>query len=221
MKDLSLIERKFEEYERRIQQLKQFEMELLSLDIKGFDSGVLSIRRKLKDPRKVDELEKEFTSLRKKVNEEIENLILEADNIIENAKREAIKAKNSFWLSALEIFEEDFHRTSQEIKSGRFSLKDALAHILDLREEAEALNIPPPEEKEVTKENYYDILGIKHDASSEQIKDIYRRLSLIYHPDTGKHFGVDGEQRFKEIKEAYETLIDPDKRREYNKKIGM
>jgi DnaJ-class molecular chaperone len=40
--------------------------------------------------------------------------------------------------------------------------------------------------------------------TQEQIKNIDRRLSLIYHPDTGKYLGVDGEQRFRKIKEAYD-----------------
>ncbi|RLF38549.1 MAG: hypothetical protein DRN12_08255, partial [Thermoplasmata archaeon] len=85
------------------------------------------------------------------------------------------------------------------------------------------LSTPPPKEEiaEKHKPNYYEILGIKQDATQKQIKDIYRKLSLIYHPDKGKGLGVDGEQRFREIKEAYETLIDPDKRREYDKKIGI
>ena len=68
---------------------------------------------------------------------------------------------------------------------------------------------------------FYDILGIKPNATSEQIKEIYRKLSLIYHPDTGKELGVDGDQRFREIKEAYEILIDPASRKEYDKKIGV
>lgn len=98
--------------------------------------------------------------------------------------------------------------------------------LLDLRKEAEALSIPPskkePSEEKIKeyKRNYYDILGIRHDATPEQIKIVYKKLALIYHPDQGKHFGVNGEWRFREIKEAYETLIDPDKRKEYDRKLG-
>ena len=67
--------------------------------------------------------------------------------------------------------------------------------------------------------NYYEVLGIRKDATKEQIKGIYKKLSLIYHPDQGKHFDVDGERPFREIKEAYETLIDPKKRAEYDRSL--
>jgi len=69
--------------------------------------------------------------------------------------------------------------------------------------------------------NYYKILGIKKDASPEQIKSIYKKLSLIYHPDTGQHLGVDGDRVYREIKDAYETLIDPEKRRKYDEELGI
>ena len=62
-------------------------------------------------------------------------------------------------------------------------------------------------------------LGIRKDATKEQIRGIYIKLSLIYHPDQGQHFDVDGERPFREIKEAYETLIDPNKRAEYDRSL--
>lgn len=92
-----------------------------------------------------------------------------------------------------------------------------------MKEQAGVLSTPPSKAEipKAPEPNYYDILGIKHDATQEQIKAIYKKLTLIYHPDRGTHLGVDGEQRFRDIKEAYETLIDPDKRKEYDKKIGV
>ncbi len=74
-----------------------------------------------------------------------------------------------------------------------------------------------PEPKQSTKRSYYEILGIKRDASEEQIKTIYKKLAMIYHWDVGQHIGVDGEKPFREIKEAYETLINPVKRAEYDR----
>lgn len=63
--------------------------------------------------------------------------------------------------------------------------------------------------------DYYYILGIKSDASIEEIKKAYRKLSLKFHPDKN-----DGDEffteRFKEIQEAYETLIDATKRSKYD-----
>lgn len=59
------------------------------------------------------------------------------------------------------------------------------------------------------KKNYYEILGVKEGATLEQIKSVYRKLSMIYHPDmdTAGDLGIAGDERFKEIKEAYEALI--------------
>lgn len=63
--------------------------------------------------------------------------------------------------------------------------------------------------------DYYYILGINESANSEQIKKAYRKLSLKFHPDKndGDDFFAD---RFKEINEAYEILIDPVKRANYD-----
>ena len=76
-----------------------------------------------------------------------------------------------------------------------------------------------PKEPLGKERNYYEVLGIRKDATKEQIKGIYKKLSLIYHPDQGQHFDVDGERPFREIKEAYETLIDPNKRAEYDRSL--
>lgn len=63
--------------------------------------------------------------------------------------------------------------------------------------------------------DYYYILGINKDASSENVKKAYKKLSLKLHPDqnNGDKFF---EERFKEINEAYETLIDVSKRNNYD-----
>jgi len=64
----------------------------------------------------------------------------------------------------------------------------------------------------VDSDNYYDILGVKKDASEEEIKRAYRKLALKTHPD--KNGGDD--TMFKKINVAYETLSNEDKRREYD-----
>lgn len=67
--------------------------------------------------------------------------------------------------------------------------------------------------------DYYDIIGVPSDASVEDIKKVYRKLALKYHPDMAKANGIDSkqaEERFKEISEAYSVLSDPDKRQSYD-----
>ena len=59
--------------------------------------------------------------------------------------------------------------------------------------------------------NFYDVLGVKRDASEKEIKSAFRKLAQKYHPDAGGD-----EAKFKEISEAYDTLSNPDKRKEYD-----
>jgi len=62
--------------------------------------------------------------------------------------------------------------------------------------------------------NYYDILGVKEDASQAEIKKSFRKLAMKYHPDRNRGDKA-AEARFKEISEANETLSDEKKRAEY------
>ena len=59
--------------------------------------------------------------------------------------------------------------------------------------------------------DYYDILGVSKDASDQEIKKSYRRLSLKHHPDRGGN-----AEEFKKINEAYSTLSDSGKKRQYD-----
>jgi curved DNA-binding protein len=62
--------------------------------------------------------------------------------------------------------------------------------------------------------DYYAILGVKRDASPEDIKRAYRKLARKYHPDVSKEKGA--EEKFKEVGEAYEVLKDAEKRAAYD-----
>ena len=62
--------------------------------------------------------------------------------------------------------------------------------------------------------DYYKTLGVPRTATADEIKKAFRKLAVKYHPDAGGD-----EQKFKEISEAYETLGDEKKRREYDQML--
>ncbi|HYO15223.1 MAG TPA: DnaJ C-terminal domain-containing protein [Thermoanaerobaculia bacterium] len=62
--------------------------------------------------------------------------------------------------------------------------------------------------------DYYATLGVKKDASQDDIQKAYRKLARKYHPDVNKD--PQAEVKFKDVGEAYEVLKDPDKRKKYD-----
>src|SRR5437667_2196838 len=63
--------------------------------------------------------------------------------------------------------------------------------------------------------DYYNILGVKRNASEKEIKSAFRKLARKHHPDVNPN-DKEAEARFKEASEAYEVLSDPEKRKKYD-----
>ncbi len=67
-------------------------------------------------------------------------------------------------------------------------------------------------------ENLYDILGVQQNAADAEIKKAFRALSKKYHPDVNPG-NKKAEEKFRAVSEAYAILQDPQKRKEYDKKL--
>ncbi|XP_005096253.1 dnaJ homolog subfamily B member 9 [Aplysia californica] len=63
-------------------------------------------------------------------------------------------------------------------------------------------------------QDYYEVLGLKKDASAKDIKKAFRKLALKYHPDKNKEEGA--KEKFLEIGKAYDVLSDPEKKKKYD-----
>ncbi len=64
------------------------------------------------------------------------------------------------------------------------------------------------------KQDYYEVLGISKTATKDELKDVYRKLAMKYHPDRNK--APEAEEKFKGISEAYAVLSDDQKRKQYD-----
>ncbi len=67
--------------------------------------------------------------------------------------------------------------------------------------------------------NHYQILNISENATVEEIKIAYRKLAILYHPDKNKN--IDANKKFVEIKNSYDILLNPVKRKKFDKELEI
>jgi molecular chaperone DnaJ len=67
-----------------------------------------------------------------------------------------------------------------------------------------------------TTRDYYEVLGVNRSASDDEVKQAYRKLAKQYHPDMNPQDRKGAEEKFKELSEAYEVLMDKNKRQLYD-----
>lgn len=79
----------------------------------------------------------------------------------------------------------------------------------------DVINFCPPV-LDMSSQSWYDVLGVSNDATAEDIQKAYRAKAREFHPDRA---GNDGSQ-FKRMKEGVDVLLDPEQRKNYDKKLA-
>ena len=164
------------------------------------------------------EIAEDIQSSLKKLQDQLQNE--KGDNVralIDKTEKLIIETLTSNNSADIIVAVIDFKAELEILKNGflseRLKAEEVIPQIEQIKEFiTEALRLGNQDDSSFRtsrKKNYYEILGVKEGATLEQIKSVYRKLSMIYHPDMDNSgdLGIAGDERFKEIKEAYEALI--------------
>ena len=163
-------------------------------------------------------VEREFQEELNKINKLIINSMsfpsLKDNKGLKDALSDCQREVNQISLSLKEI------KSISEIRDRIITLHDDVHKICLFLKNSD---IPNKNSNVFSGKNYYQILDVEDDATSDTIKTSYRNLVSKNHPDKYEHLADDlkeiAAEKFKKINEAYEVLKDPNKRKQYNKEI--
>lgn len=161
---------------------------------------------------------------KQKEKKEIEELVIETNGLIKSA---ISKATDDIIITGLKIIEAELSSIYKDFELNKISYIDTKKHILELRDMIKKIGTSREKTTEKSpKETYYDILGVDCNASEAEIKKAYRKKYMEYHPDKQPHDSKEwvkeeSEKMSKKIGEAKDVLIDPEKRKQYNRENGL
>jgi len=154
-----------------------------------------------------------------RIMKEIEKRLNETLICLEIARRKATENNDSISLEHLEHYQNVLNSFSLD----RHSIKDILTQIELINEKLKLISAQytDPMPNQTSTENYYKILNIAPDATSDQIKEAFHDQCKKWHPDRIPSYVAEeirkfAENRMKLINEANETLSNPEKRRQYD-----
>ncbi|RZB29480.1 MAG: hypothetical protein AEth_01115 [Candidatus Argoarchaeum ethanivorans] len=168
----------------------------------------------------------EAAARKEKQKKEIKLLIIETKDLIQRNKLRTSDAGILFVLTAIETKLVNIDRAFE--RAG-ISYIDAKKNILELKDEIKKIGTTrekTTEKERAPQETYYDILGVDCTANQGEIKKAYKVKMMEYHSDHFEHQDYEwvkkmSKEMSQKINEAKDVLIDPEKRKEYNRKNGL
>jgi len=208
---------------------KRDELDKLEKDVHGYIIGHKEgYKKKYEEEEEAWEIKEreavKAAARREKEKKEIEKLVIETNGLIKSV---ISKATDDIIITGLKIIEAELSSAYKAFELNKTSYIDAKKHISELRDMIKKIGTSREKTTEkASKETYYDILGVDCNASEAEIKKAYRKKYMEYHPDKQPHDSkewvkTESEKMSKKIGEAKDVLIDPEKRKQYNRENGL